>query len=261
MRLYPDLLLWTFGSQLDLEKPDPMDPGPMDKALSAELASAAQRGASEVLRASTVFSILSESALERLVAAGSPVALQPGDFVCRIGDAADAAYVVLSGELEIRTVGLDGRELRFTAFTVGALVGEMAVLDGGNRSADMAAARRTTLWRIPRDALFRALEQEPRAALAVIAELSRRLRRLNQAMEQVTRLDLGGRLAILLLDACNRNSVVAMTQTEMARRLGFSREKVNRKLHQWAGEGVVEIGSAGVTIVLPKSLEVLSRPL
>jgi CRP-like cAMP-binding protein len=213
----------------------------------------------EILRASTVFNVLSERARERLAAAGSAVSLQPGEFLCQVGDEADAAYVVLSGELEIRTAALDGRELRFTAFAAGALVGEMAVLDGGGRSADMAAARRTRVWRIPRESLLRALEEEPRAALAVIAELSRRLRLLNEAMEQASRLDLGGRLAVLLLGAANRNGVVVMTQTEMARRLGFSREKVNRKLRQWSDQGWIRLGSGGVSVQDASALEALAR--
>ncbi len=212
----------------------------------------------QVLKASAVFGVLSDGARERLAAAGSALALEAGAFLCRAGDAADAAYVVLSGELEIRTSAPDGRELRFTALTAGALVGEMAVLDGGRRSADMAASRRTQLWRLPRAALMRTLEDEPRAALAVIAELSKRLRALNEAMERITRLDLGGRLAVLLLGARNAHGVVAMTQTEIARRLGFSREKVNRKLNDWAREGWVDLGAAGVTIRAPAPLEALT---
>jgi CRP/FNR family cyclic AMP-dependent transcriptional regulator len=164
--------------------------------------------AGDALEASRILGVLSDVARRRLVAQGSSMSLQAGEFLCRVGDEADAAYVVMSGELEVRTVGLDGQELRFAAFTSGSLVGEMAVLDGGARSADLAAARRTNLWRIPRQALLRTLEEEPTAALAVIAELSQRLRALNETYEQMARLDLGGRLAVLLLAECNRNGWV-----------------------------------------------------
>jgi CRP-like cAMP-binding protein len=75
------------------------------------------------------------------------------------------------------------------------VAGEFAALDGGARSADMAATRRSRLWRIPRSALLDTLEAEPRAAVALLVELTGRLRRTNAALEDRATLDLGGRLA------------------------------------------------------------------
>ncbi len=211
------------------------------------------------LAASTVFGLLSDRARERLAGAGGAYALEPGEVLCHAGDPGEAMFIVLEGEVEVRATSSGGRDVRFVALGAGAIVGEMAVLDGGPRSAEVAAIRRTRLWRIGRAALLEALENEPKAAVALVAELSRRLRGANDALEANRLLDLGGRLARLLLEERNARGVVALTQTEMARRLGASREKANRKLHAWAKAGWVELLPIGVRLVQPERIDEIVR--
>jgi len=216
------------------------------------------RRASGALAASRIFGVLPTSALDQLVRAGHPVALERGAVLFLKGEDGDAAFVVLEGELEVRTVGRDGRELRIAGLPEGGLIGEMAVLDGAPRSADVVAARRCRLWRVPRAALLETLRSHPEAALAVLTELTGRLRAANAALERASRRDLEAQLAFLLLSEHNRLGAVALTQTEMARRIGFSREKVNRRLHAWADEGVVAIERQGVLIKAPARLRALA---
>jgi CRP-like cAMP-binding protein len=210
------------------------------------------------LASSRIFGVLPASALNQLAHAGHPVTLELGALLFQKGEDGDAAFVVLEGELEVRTVGKDGRELRIAALPEGALIGEMAALDGAQRSADVVAARRCRLWRVPRSALFETLRSHPEAALALLMELTGRLRAANAALERASRHDLEAQLAFLLLSERNRLGAVALTQTEMARRIGFSREKVNRRLHAWADEGVVAIERQGVLIRLPERLAALA---
>ena len=198
---------------------------------------------------SPILGLLSAASREKLVAAGSALALERGELLCQRGDPGDAMFVVLEGEIEIQTSSAEGKELRFAAFGPAAVVGEMAALDGGSRSADMVATRRSRLWRIPRGPLIEALRLDPSASAALVAELARRLRLANAELEAVRTLDLGGRLAQLLLASAADKALVPLTQTEMARRLSASREKVNRKLNGWARRGWVALGAAGVRLL------------
>ena len=209
------------------------------------------------LDTSRVLHLLSAPARARLSESGSPLALEPGQFLCQAGDPGDAVYVVLEGEIEVLTRSEGGKPVRLSALGAGALVGEMAALDGGARSADMVAARRCRLWRLPRQALLDAFGAEPKAALALVAELSVRLRAANAALEASSVLDLGGRLARLLIQETRARGLIPLTQTEMARRLGASREKVNRKLHAWAAEGWVDVTAAGVRLLEADALRAL----
>jgi len=179
--------------------------------------------------------------------------------LCQRGDPGDAIFVVLEGEIEIQTSSAEGREVRYASFGPAAVVGEMAALDGGSRSTDMVAARRSRLWRIPREPLIEALRGDPAASVALVAELARRLRGANAELEAVRTLDLGGRLAQLLLGSAADKALVPLTQTEIARRLSASREKVNRKLNAWARQGWVALGATGVRLVNKDALAAEAR--
>jgi CRP/FNR family transcriptional regulator, cyclic AMP receptor protein len=206
------------------------------------------------LAANPVLGLLSDDARRRLVAGGSQISLESGRILCQAGDVGDAVYVLLEGEIEVGIRSVGGHDLRLVSHHAGAIVGEMAALDGGTRSADMAAVRRSSLWRIPRAILIQALESEPKAAVALVVELSRRLRASNEALEAARILDLGARVANLLLREAGASGRVQLTQTEIARRVGASREKVNRKLHAFVAQALVRITAAGVVIDAPQRL-------
>ena len=207
------------------------------------------RALESAMEASAILGLLPAAARRRLAGAGSALMLERGALLCQRGDPGDAVFVVLEGEIEIRTSSADGREVRYAAFGPAAVIGEVAALDGGRRSTDMIAARRARVFRIPREPLIAALRDEPAAAVALIAELAVRLRAANEALEAMRTLDLGGRLAQLLLGITAERPLAPLTQTELARRLSASREKVNRKLHAWADAGWVALAASGVRIL------------
>jgi CRP-like cAMP-binding protein len=203
----------------------------------------------QALAKAELMAALSDDTRARLAKQGAAIALEPGKLLFSKGDKGDALYVLLEGEVEVRTSTQGGKDVRIAALKPPAVIGEMAVLDGGVRSADVAAIRRSRLLRIARDQAIAALESEPRALLKLIAELSRRLRHADAALEDAHTLDLGGRLAQRLLEEAGDGAAVTLTQTELARRIGASREKVNRKLHEWVDEGWISMGRAGIRLV------------
>ncbi|MBI1188403.1 MAG: cyclic nucleotide-binding domain-containing protein [Alphaproteobacteria bacterium] len=202
-----------------------------------------------------LFQRMGADARRRLAATGAVQALEPRARLFSKGDEGDAMYVVLEGEVEVRISSEGGRDVRIAALGAGSVIGEMAALDGGPRSADVDAVRRTRLLRIPRDSVVEAMRAEPDTLIDLVAELSRRLRDTDAALEDAALLDLGGRLARLLLREAGDGAVVSLTQVEMARRIGASREKVNRKLHEWCDEGIIALGRSGVRIVRRAALE------
>ncbi len=199
------------------------------------------------LARSPVFAILPEDRRRYLAGAGSAVRLEPGAPLFLAGDSSDAAYVVLSGEMDVSAPFEDGRDVWLAKLGPGALVGEMGVLDGGPRSADVHAVRRSELWRIGRSTVLQTLRDEPSSALELLAVMARRLRMTDQLLQEAVLLDLGARLARLLLEA--EGAAVSLSQSEMARLIGASRERVNRKLANWRADGLIDIGAFGVKIL------------
>ena len=205
-----------------------------------------------------IFGVLPNRSLRQLAATGHLLQLERGAALVLTGGDGDAAFILLEGELEVRALSRDGRELRIAALKSGQLIGEMALLDGAPRSADVIASRNCRLWRLPRAAVLGALHTNADAALRLLAELSRRLRSANTALELAVRRTLEGQLAALLIAEENGLGLVALTQTEMARRIGFSREKVNRKLHGWCETGWIAIERQGVRIKQAEPLQSLA---
>lgn len=193
-----------------------------------------------------VFGSLSLAARERLAQRGSVLELARGARLFSRGDPADAAYLVLSGELEIGLSQASGEQVWLTHAGPGMLVGDVAVLDGGGRSADVAAARRSRLLSLGRGALLEAFEAEPQAALRLVAFALERLRATNARLEQTTSLDVEARLARLLLAEAQPNT---RSQSDLAAMVGATRETVNRRLARWRAGQMIELTRRGLVIV------------
>lgn len=104
--------------------------------------------------------------------------LQPGDDVCKEGDAGDAVYLLVKGKVRVFTGGGDRPERTLSELGPGACIGEMAVFDAAPRSATVRAVERTRLLVVPGGEFKELLAERPAIASAIIAELVRRMRGL-----------------------------------------------------------------------------------
>jgi CRP-like cAMP-binding protein len=205
----------------------------------------------DILARNGVFSVLSPARRKLLADSGSAVQLSRGDVLFRRGDPSDAAFAIIVGEVEVTVDGLDGRSVFLARLGTGTVTGEMGILDGSPRSADAIATRKTELWRIDRKMVTDALMAEPGAALALLAVLARRIRDTDALVERTSSMDLGKRLARLLLDESTHGRII-YNQSDMAHLIGASREAVNRKLARWRKAKWIELTHTG--------LHVLDRP-
>src|SRR5690606_42101961 len=94
---------------------------------------------------------LSDATRARLAKQGQPCTVESGKLLFAKGDKGDALYVLLEGEVEVRTSTEARKDVRLASLTPPAVIGEMAVLDGGVRSADICAIRPSRCLRIHRD--------------------------------------------------------------------------------------------------------------
>ncbi len=173
--------------------------------------------------------------------------LERGGQLFARGDSSDCCYILVSGGLEVTVVNADGHETWFAALVPVTLIGEMAMLDGGVRSATITATRPSRLLRIGREKALDALRAEPEAILAVTMLLARKLRAADALAEDTATIGLTGRLARLLLQHGNRP--VAIPQEEMARLIGASTERVGKTISEWRGRGIVEVGRSGLKVL------------
>jgi CRP-like cAMP-binding protein len=170
-----------------------------------------------------------------------------GAVVFQRGDPADDVYLTVSGQLRISVGSADGRELAFRIVGPGEMVGELGVLDGSRRSADLTALRDSVLLGLGRSALQNLLATRPVMAAGVIRFLCGRLRETSEQLEALALQRIEVRLARLLLRLTHTTAPVQgevelsldMSQSEIAALIGASRPKVNLAFGELEARGAI----------------------
>jgi len=118
-----------------------------------------------------LFAGLNTRHLRKVAGLGRIRRIHEGARVIRAGDPGDSLYVVLDGEVSVGRRGLPALTLG-----IGSFFGELALIDGGPRTATVVAKRPIVCLTIGRTPFLRLLRAEPAIAVAVLEELAGRLR-------------------------------------------------------------------------------------
>jgi CRP/FNR family cyclic AMP-dependent transcriptional regulator len=147
----------------------------------------------EALRSAPLFSLLSEHELLSVLSSARAVAFSSGAVVIQQGEKGKGFFVITDGTAGVT---LDGEDL--VTLASGSYFGEMAVIDGGPRTATITAQTELSTLEITPTAFLRVVDREPMVAQAFYAELSRRLEMAGSPVDEVAgaRVDLA-RLAEL----------------------------------------------------------------
>ncbi len=131
-----------------------------------------------LIRQVPIFAELDAEDLEELAQIVEERRVEAGRDVFKEGDAGDAVYLVVKGDVTVFTGGQDtGRpEKVLNTLGAGACIGEMAVLDSSPRSATVRATTRTRMLRVPGEGFKRVMSERPEMSQAIVAELVRRMR-------------------------------------------------------------------------------------
>jgi CRP-like cAMP-binding protein len=222
----------------------------------------ALRAGRDLLRMVPIFSHLSDGEIDGLARLVEPRVVAADALVVGQEDRGDALYVLARGRVKVMIYGESGRELILHVFRKpGDFFGEMSLLDGRPRSASVIAAEESELLVLSRDAFREHLRRSAGTALAVLAEMSRRLREADEVIGNLALLDVYGRLARKLRDMADSDGepgpegVVIRdlpTQSEIAAMIGTSRETVSRAFAELARRGAVRL--SGRRLVLRPEL-------
>jgi CRP/FNR family cyclic AMP-dependent transcriptional regulator len=203
-----------------------------------------------------------------LIAQARARTFAPEEAIFLMGSSGDSMMVVLTGRIHISMPSADGKEIVLATLGPGEMFGEIAMLDGKERTADARAATECSLAILYRRDVLRFFEQYPAAWSSIVSVLCERLRHTDQQMAEVAMLALPVRLAKALLrlatlgrpsGAGHVASQVDLTQRELGNIVGATRESVNKHLGDWQRKGIVQITERLITIVNQSALENLAR--
>ena len=211
-----------------------------------------------VLASCVLFSQLPEGALLRLAGLASVRQCRRGQILFAEGDAGDSLLVVVAGSMKAYVTTEQGDEFLLAVVGPGETLGELALADGGGRSATVSALSAASVLRLPRDAVLELARSEPALMDALLVVLASVIRRLNGHAADLAFLDLPRRVGKLLLAprAAAQGDAVggALTQTEMAARVGASRQSVNAALQEFQRRGWIRIAAREISIRDPSAL-------
>jgi CRP-like cAMP-binding protein len=209
----------------------------------------------DLLRFHPFVEALGERAAGELLQHAIARRFQANDVIFREGDPGTGLYGVVSGRVVVTADSAEGRELILNVFGPGEFFGEIALLDGEGRSASAIAREPSELLFLDRQHFMPFLARSPEATTRIIRLLCRRLRRTTDLVEDSIFLPVSLRLAKQLLALVDVYGLQAkdqptfpVSQGELGRMLGVSREIVARQLAIWRRAGLVEMQRGRITL-------------
>jgi len=222
-------------------------------------------GAGEIvglLQRVPLFEQLSAAELEPVALVAVPRSFPKGVRVFHEGDSSDACYIVRSGDLRVTREHSDGRAIALATLGPGDIFGELAMLDGGTRSASVETLADCELLALPAPDMRRVVAEHGEIAAKLIIALTRRLRETNERVARQSFQTVPSRVAGVLLHLTAEEAApegrtgvtVRMNQADLAQLAGTSSESVSRFLATLERSGVVHVGRGRVTVIEPRRL-------
>jgi CRP-like cAMP-binding protein len=198
----------------------------------------------EVLRNNALFRDLTGDALEKIGKLAICRNVPKGTLLFSQGDPGDSFYGIISGCVRVSAMSPEGREIHIVELGDGDTFGEVALLDGGRRTASATVSADATLFLLARRHFRALLEGDQLVALHIIERLCERLRWTSELVEDMSFLpvpaQIAKRLWLLLRDFgtdVGDGRSLRVSQADLATFLGLSRQAVNGHLQTWQDEG------------------------
>ena len=202
------------------------------------------------------FGQLSQTDLDAVLSHARLEHHRAGELIFGKGSPGRSMMAVLRGSVKISLPSIAGREIVLAINNAGDIFGEMALLDGSERTADASAMTDCDLLVIDQRDFLPFLERRADLCITLLKLLCRRLRQTNEHVEGALFERLDVRLARVLLRLAGATGEaqkgpyrIRISQNELASLLGAARESVNKQLHAWQRAGLVDLRTREITIL------------
>jgi CRP/FNR family cyclic AMP-dependent transcriptional regulator len=217
----------------------------------------------EVLRKVPLFATMREGDILAFAELVRERSFPKGSVIVFEDDPGDALYLVARGQVKVVLIGEDGREVILSVLGEGNFFGEMSLIDEKPRSATVIAMVDSVVLVLRREDFQARLRTSPEIAIALLRELSRRLRRADEKIGSLVLLDVNGRLADLILRLAEEEGgdriTKKLTHNVLAQMIGSSRETVSRTMRDFIERDLVQVSRKEITILNRPLLERAAR--
>jgi CRP/FNR family cyclic AMP-dependent transcriptional regulator len=204
-----------------------------------------------------LFRELTPEILDEIVDMSRTQPVKDGQYLFMQGAAGEGLYGVLAGGVKLTVSSPTGKELLLGVMGPGEVFGEIALLDGGPRTASAVALGSTMVLLVPHREFKELLKRRPEACLYFLKIMCDRIRTTNARLEDVAFLGMSARLAKILLNLAEAHGEAGPDGTTIRRRLsqqalgqliGTSRESVNKQLQAWSKAGWIRLERGVITL-------------
>ena len=201
---------------------------------------------------------------EVLAAGTAPRRYRHGEVVVGQGQAVTCLRLVVSGAVRLSAVVPSGREVVVGLLGAGDVFGELTLLGGGPSPVEArAVGSETRIVALPLEALREVVRRAPASAEELLRLVASRLHHTAGALEEALAHDVPTRVSLRLRDLARSHGTAAadgvrlpprLTQEELARMVGATRESVNRTLSSLAARGLVRVEGRRYVVPDPDAL-------
>lgn len=179
-----------------------------------------------------------------------PRRFEHGEVIVRQGEPEACLRLVAAGAVRLAAVTSSGREVVVALLGPGDVFGEIALLGGGPSPVEARAAGNASVVALPVGSLRAVIERAPDTAEELLRLVAARLHRTAGALEEALANDVPARVSLRLRDLARSHGAAdedgvrlppRLTQEELARMVGASRESVNRSLTALAARGLLRV--------------------
>ena len=196
-----------------------------------------------------LFSELSDDDLREIVKLAVRQVYKKDNMILIEEEIGSTMFIILDGRVKISRISDDGREVILSILSEGDFFGEMSILDGQNRSANVVTLEDSKIMVIRREDFLQMLHDYPQIAINLLKELAQRLRRSDAQIKSLSLQNATGKVASTLLRIADDSGKIHLGQVEiprlppqqdLANMAGTSRETISRVLKSLTKQGYLK---------------------
>ena len=209
------------------------------------------------LRNVPIFTDLTDSDLTKIASKMVPRVYEKGQMILLEESMGETFFIITQGAVKVTRLSADGREVILAILGESDFFGEMSLLDGEGRSANIVANESAKVLTLSRNDFLDCLESYPKIAIALLEELATRLRKSDQQIESLSLSDSEHRIGITLIRLAGELGTIKQGhvtvknlpyQQDIANMAGTSRETVSRTLKLLEDKKLVRRENRNLTI-------------
>jgi CRP/FNR family cyclic AMP-dependent transcriptional regulator len=183
-----------------------------------------------------------------------------GELLCAKGDTGTTMFVLVKGQAEVVGVDEEGREVLLAILSEGDVFGELSLIDGQGRSADVVALSDGEMLVIRRSDFLPLIERMPQLMWELLVTITRRLRETDELVLRMAWLNAQQRVAWALLEYAKAGKLPKwLTVHLLAKRCGLARETASRILSHFQRTGILRRSKEGWEIGKPETLRAILK--